>query len=170
MISWLVMTSDPRQVPTLPVLCDVELETGRTASVTVFLSITSATHAGPETLDEFLNAPRRLLPVVYPASEKHELLSRAAIVSVRVTSEISPSAEVAAPLDVDMVHAELSSGRVIDGVIKHARETRLSDFFNAAPDFFVLEDSRGPLRQQASRRLHQHVRSLCRGSIRSSMH
>ncbi len=139
------MTSDPRQVPTLPVLCDIELETGRTASVTLFLSITSAVHAGPETLDEFLNAPRRLLPVVYPASEKHELLSRHAIVSVRVTSEISPSAESAAAQDVDMVRAELSSGRVVDGVLKHVHEARLSDFFNAAPDFFALEDGAGVL-------------------------
>ncbi len=54
------MTSDPRQVPTLPVLCDIELETGRTACVTVFLSITAASHAGAETLEEFSSLDRFL--------------------------------------------------------------------------------------------------------------
>jgi hypothetical protein len=135
------MTADPRQVPTLPVLVEIDLVTGRTARVTLFLSITSETREGPETLDEFLNTPRRLLPVAN--GEKRELVSRDAIVSARVMSDISPSSEAAVAPAVDMVRAELSNGKFVDGAIKHEKESRMSDFFNAAPDFFAVEDTGG---------------------------
>ena len=135
------MTADPRQVPTLPVLVEIELATGRTARVTLFLSITSQQREGPETLDEFFNTPRRLLPVA--EGEKRELLSRDAIVSARVMSEIAPSSEAAVAPDVDMIRAQLSNGKVVDGAVKHGQETRVSDFFNAAPDFFAVEDAGG---------------------------
>src|SRR6185503_3650333 len=84
----LPMAADPRQVPTLPVSVEVELVTGRTMRATLFLSITSARREGPETLDEFLNTQRRLLPVA--DGERRELLTREAIVTVRVTSDIAP--------------------------------------------------------------------------------
>jgi hypothetical protein len=148
------MTADPRQVPTLPVLVEIELATGRTARVTLFLSITSQQREGPETLDEFFNTPRRLLPVfvrdVPPSADpstaegdKRELLSRDAIVSARVMSEISPSSDGAVALGVDMIRAQLTNGKFVDGAVKHAQETRVSDFFNAAPEFFAVEDTAG---------------------------
>ena len=142
------MSADPRQVPTLPVLVDLDLTTGRTAKVTLFLSIHSATREGPETLDEFLNTPRRLLPVADPDdATKRELVARAAIVFVRVMSEISPdSAGVAAPA-VDLVKVELTNGKTLDGAVQHGLSgsggARLSDFFNASPDFFALADTQG---------------------------
>ena len=135
------MTADPRQVPTLPVLVEIELATGRTARVTLFLSITSQQREGPETLDELFNTPRRLLPVA--EGDKRELLARDAIVSARVMSEIAPSSEGAVAPGVDMIRVELSNGKFVDGAVKHGPETRVSDFFNAAPDFFAVEDSAG---------------------------
>ena len=70
-------------------------------------------------------------------------MSRDASVSARVTSEIAPSSEAAVAPGVDMIRVELSNGKVVDGAVKHARETRVSDFFNAAPDFFAVEDAGG---------------------------
>ena len=169
MIPWSAMTADPRQVPTLPVLVEIELATGRTARVTLFLSITSQQREGPETLDEFFNTPRRLLPVA--EGDKRELLSRDAIVSARVMSEIAPSSEAAVAFGVDMIRAELSNGKVIDGAVKtRTRDARLRLLQRRSGVFRRRRRGRHRLRQQASRRLHQHVRSLCRGSIRSSMH
>ncbi len=138
------MSADPRQVPTLPVLVDLDLTTGRTAKVTLFLSIHSATREGPETLDEFLNTPRRLLPVADPDdATKRELVARTAIISVRVMSEISPhSAGVAAPA-VDLVKVELTNGKTLDGAVQHTQGARLSDFFNAPADFFAVADTLG---------------------------
>jgi hypothetical protein len=135
------MTADPRQVPTLPVLVEIDLTTGRTARVTLFLSITSAQREGAETLDEFFNTPRRLLPVA--EGDKRELVTRDAIVSARVMSEIAPSSEAAVAPGVDMIRVELTNGKFVDGAVKHAQETRVSDFFNSAPDFFAVEDSGG---------------------------
>jgi hypothetical protein len=137
------MVSDPRRLPTLPVLVEIQLETKRQERVTLFLSMASASREGPETLDDFLNTPRRLLPVAHVGGDKPELLSRDAVVSVRVMSEIAPSSDNAVAPAVDLVRAELSSGEVIDGAVRHGAESRLSDFFNAAPDFFALEDERG---------------------------
>jgi len=133
--------ADPRQVPTLPVRVDLDLVSGRAAQVTLFLSITSAHRQGPETLDEFLNASRRLLPV--SVGDKHELVAREAIVSARVTSDIAPRAEDDVPPAVDLVKVELANGKTLDGAVQHVQGTRLSDFFNAAPDFFAVEDTGG---------------------------
>ncbi len=139
------MTADPRQVPMLPVLCDVELETGRAVRVTLFLSITSASHEGAETLDEFLNASRRFFPVAQPERSDRDLLARDAVVSVRVSSDIAPSAIAQTQEDVELVRVELSNGTTVDGAVLHAHEARMSDFFNAAPDFFALQDGGGVL-------------------------
>jgi len=135
------MTADPRQVPTLPVQVELVLVSGWVARVTLFLSITSALRQGPETLDEFLNAPRRLLAIA--DGDRRELVARDAIVSVRVTSEIAPRTEEEVATAVDLVKVELSSGKTLDGAVQHAQGTRLSDFFNAAPDFFAVEDEGG---------------------------
>lgn len=138
------MSADPRQVPTLPVLVDLHLTMGRTAKVTVFLSIHSASREGPETLDEFLNTPRRLLPVADPDdASQRELVARAAIVSVRVMSEISPHSGGAVAPAVDLVRVELTNGKTLDGAVQHTQGARLSDFFNAPPDFFALADTAG---------------------------
>jgi len=137
------MSADPRQVPTLPVLVDLELATGRTAKVTLFLSIHSEVREGPETLDEFLNTPRRLLPVADPDGSKRELVARDAILSVRVTSDISPHAPGDTAPAIDLVKVELTSGKTLDGAVQHAQGARLSDFFNASPDFFALADAGG---------------------------
>lgn len=142
------MSADPRQVPTLPVLVDLDLTTGRTAKVTLFLSIHSATREGPETLDEFLNTPRRLLPVADPDdAAKRELVARAAIISVRVMSEISPHSAGAAAPAVDLVKVELANGKALDGAVQHTPSefggARLSDFFNSEHDFFALADTLG---------------------------
>lgn len=137
------MSADPRQIPTLPVLVDLDLTTGRTAKVTVFLSIHSASREGPETLDEFLNTPRRLLPVAEPDGTKRELVAREAIVAVRVMSEISPHAIGDAAPAVDLVKIELTNGKTFDGAVQHTQGARLSDFFNASPDFFALADGGG---------------------------
>ena len=136
------MSTDPRQVPTLPVLVDLDLATGRTVKGTLFLSITSARRAGPETLDEFLNTPRRLMPVHDEGKQKSDLVARDAIVMVRVMSEIAPRQDDVSPA-VDLVHVELANGKSVDGAVQHASAERLSDFFNAAPDFFSLEDGAG---------------------------
>ncbi len=125
----------------LPVLVDLELVTGRLVRSTLFLSMTSASRAGPETIDEFLNSERRVMPV--RNGEKDELTSRDAIVSVRVVSDIAPRQEPAAPPAVDLVHVELASGKTLDGAVQHPQAERLSDFFNAAPQFFAVEDSGG---------------------------
>jgi len=135
------MAADPRQVPTLPVSVEVELVTGRTMRATLFLSITSARREGPETLDEFLNTQRRLLPVA--DGERRELLTREAIVTVRVTSDIAPRTMIEVAPAVDLVKVELANGKSLDGAVQHDAGTRLSDFFNAAPDFFAMEDSAG---------------------------
>lgn len=135
------MSADPRQVPTLPVTVEADLVGGRTMRVTLFLSITSARREGPETLDEFLNTQRRLLPVA--DGERRELLAREAIVTVRVTSDIAPRTVIEVAPAVDLVKAELVNGKTLDGAVQHDAGTRLSDFFNAAPDFFALEDSAG---------------------------
>jgi hypothetical protein len=135
------MPVDPRQVPTLPVQVELALTSGRGVKVTLFLSITSALHDGPETLDEFLNAPRRLLPA--GEGDKNELVARDAIVTARVASDIAPRGEGDAAPAVDLVRVELVSGQAIDGAVQHVQGTRLSDFFNAAPDFFAVEDECG---------------------------
>jgi hypothetical protein len=136
------MGNDPRQVPTLPVLVDLDLTTGKTTRGTFFLSITSSLRAGPETLDEFLNTQRRLMPVYDDARAKSDLVTRDAIVMVRVMSEIAPRPDDVAP-NIDLVHVELTNGKTIDGAVQHAQGARLSDFFNSAPDFFALEDGAG---------------------------
>jgi hypothetical protein len=135
------VTADPRQVPTLPVAVDLDLVNGRSAKVTLFLAIASAHRQGPETLDEFFNAPRRLLPV--DTGDRRQLVARAAIVSARVTSDIAPRAEGEVPQAVDLVKVELVSGKTLDGAVQHEQGTRLSDFFNAPPDFFAVEDDAG---------------------------
>jgi hypothetical protein len=135
------VTADPRQVPTLPVLVDLALVSERSMRVTLFLSMSAAGHAGPETLDAFLNTQRRLMPVSDEAG-KGELVSRDAIVLVRVMSEIAPRSDDVAPV-IELVHVELVNGKTIDGTLQHAQGTRLSDFFNAQPDFFALEDGVG---------------------------
>ncbi|HEY1960334.1 MAG TPA: hypothetical protein VGH28_32210 [Polyangiaceae bacterium] len=135
------MSADPRQVPTLPVTVEVDLASGRTLRATLFLSITSSRREGPETLDEFFNTARRLLPVA--VGDKRELVTREAIVTVRVTSDIAPrDAEEVAPA-IDLVKVELASGKSLDGAVRHDAGTRLSDFFNDAPDFFAVEDTGG---------------------------
>jgi hypothetical protein len=137
------MSADPRQVPTLPVLVELELVTGRAAKVTLFLSIHSATREGPETLDEFLNSQRRLLPVAEPDGTKRELVARDAILLVRVMSDISPHAQGHDAPAVDLVKIELANGKTVDGAVQHTQCARLSDFFNASPDFFALADTAG---------------------------
>lgn len=136
------MASDPRQVPTLPVLVDVDLATGKSLHGTLSLSITSSVRAGPETLDEFLNTPRRLMPVFDDKRGKSDLVSRDAIVLVRVMSEIAPRHEDVSPA-VDFVRVELSNGKTVDGAVQHAPGERLSDYFNGAADFFCLEGDGG---------------------------
>jgi hypothetical protein len=136
------MANDPRQVPTLPVLVELDLVAGRTMRGTLSLSITSALRAGPETLDEFLNTHRRLMPVFKETEQKSELVSRDAIIVVRVMSDIAPRHDDISPA-IDLVHVELSNGKTIDGAVQHVQGERLSDFFNAAPDFFALEDGGG---------------------------
>jgi hypothetical protein len=136
------MSDDPRQLPTLPVLVSVDLVTGRAMRGTLSLSITSAVRAGPETLDDFLNTTRRLVPVRDEEGSKGELVARDAIVLVRVMSEIAPRHDDVSPA-VDLVHVELVNGKTLDGAVQHAQGARLSDFFNGADDFFALEDSAG---------------------------
>jgi hypothetical protein len=136
------MSADPRQLPTLPVLVSLDLVTGRTMRGTLSLSMSSSVRAGPETLDEFLNTQRRLMPVRDEAGSKGELVARDAIVLVRVMSEIAPRPEDVSPA-IDLVHVELVNGKTLDGAVQHVQEARLSDFFNSAPDFFALEDSAG---------------------------
>ncbi len=140
------MSQDPRQLPTLPVLVHLDLVTGRTMRGTVSLSITSATHAGPETLEELLNASRRLMPVQNESGDKGELVARDAIVLVRVMSEIGPRPTEDASPTIDLVHIELATGKAIDGALlraQHQDGTRLSDYFNSEADFFAVEDGGG---------------------------
>lgn len=122
-------------------MVDVDLVDRRVIHVTLFLSITSALRDGPETLDEFLNTPRRLLPVA--DGERRELLARDAIVCVRVTSDIAPRIPEEVAPAVDLVRVELASGRTVDGAVQHAQGARLSDFFNEPTDFFAVEDEGG---------------------------
>ncbi len=137
--------TDPRQVPTLPVVVDVDLVNGRRLEGTLFLSITSSHRDGPETLDEFLNTARRCLPV--QRGETGELVTRDAIVSVRVTSDIAPRPPEDVSPAVDLVRVELANGKSLEGAVQHGPTdsggTRLSDFFNAEPDFFAVEDDGG---------------------------
>jgi hypothetical protein len=137
------VTDDPRQIPTLPVLVELELTTGRTLRGTLFLSITSALRAGPETLEEFLNAERHMVPVRDDAREASDLVARDAVVLVRLVSDIAPREEDMVATDVDLVEIELSNGKTIDGAVEHAQGGRLSDFFNVAQDFFAIEGGGG---------------------------
>jgi hypothetical protein len=136
------MVADPRQVPTLPVLVEINLVTGRSTRGTLSLSITSSVRAGPETLDEFLNTPRRLVPVFDEKLDKSVLVSRDAVVLVRVMSEIAPRQDDVSPA-VDLVHVELANGKTVDGAVQHEQGARLSDFFNDSRDFFAVEDGAG---------------------------
>ena len=124
--------TDPRQVPTLPVVVDVDLVNGRRLEGTLFLSITSSHRDGPETLDEFLNTSRRCLPV--QRAETSELVTRDAIVSVRVTSDIAPRPPDEVSPAVDLVRVELANGKSLDGAVQHDEGTRLSDFFAVEDD------------------------------------
>jgi hypothetical protein len=137
--------SDPRQLPTLPVLVDLELSRGHVMHATLFLSMTAAGREGPETLDDFLNTPRRLLPVHVEGrdDQKSELVSRDAIVLVRVMSEIAPRPDSGAEPAVDLVRIELSNGKTIDAAVQHPSGERLSEFFNSAPEFFSTTDEQG---------------------------
>jgi|HubBroStandDraft_1064217.scaffolds.fasta_scaffold348440_1 hypothetical protein len=136
------MADDTRHVPTLPVPVELGLATGRTVRGTVSLSITSPMRSDPETLDEFLNTKRWFIPLQDEARQNGNLVARDAIAVVRLVSEIAPRSVDIAPA-IDLIHVELSTGQVVDGALQHGQRERLSDFFNAVPDFFALDDGDG---------------------------
>ena len=135
---------DPRQVPMLSIDAELQLAGGTSARVTLFLSTRSPRHDGPETLGEFLDAPRRFLPV--RTERGNGLVARDAIVTVRVAKDVEAGRPDAPPPAIDMVRIALENGAAIDGVLLHpaaGNRARLSDFFNTAPDFFAVEDEGG---------------------------
>jgi len=43
----------------------------------------------------------------------------------------------------DLVRVLLSNRKTVDGAVQHTQGGRISEFFNAAPDFFAVEDTGG---------------------------
>jgi hypothetical protein len=132
--------------PTLERPVVIVLAGGEEARVTLYLASLSSRHAGPETLEEFLNAPARFVAVRYP-NGGHALVRRDAVLLVRAAAESRSAVDDLASLpSIDLVHVRLDGGAELDGVLQRvdsAPRTRLSDYFNDAPRFFPLEVSGG---------------------------
>lgn len=133
-------------VPKDPIEVVLVYEGGRREAVTIFLDLTTRAHEGPETIEDFLNAPRRFLPVRHGADAA--LVSRVAIAMVRVPPEVQGVArrEVEGVSAVDMVRVLVLGGGEVSGVLAHVNvdgRARPSDHLNGPDDFFAIEDDVG---------------------------
>lgn len=123
------------EVPVVPEHVSVLLATEGWQEVTIYLSATSRTHGGPETLLEFLNHERPFLPAHLAKTGKAGLLGHGSIVALRAKSG-APEDEA-----IDLVKVTIEGGQVFEGVLAHPRsEThpRVSDALNQGGAYFAL--------------------------------
>jgi len=132
------------RIPMLPVEAEVLLLGHSRARVTLHLTTQSSRHSGPETVDEFLNSPRRFIPAHERSTGRAMLLNREVLAWVCVgrdaPMERDREAHVAAMMD--MVRVELVDGSELEGTLRDvsaAPSDRLSDVFNHPDQFFPLE-------------------------------
>jgi hypothetical protein len=143
--------SDPRsayRALTHPVEARIRLATGKVEEGILFLGSRSASHSGPETLDEFLNHPRSFVPVRSKRTGQSYLLNRESIERVEVdrSAPILFHIEEKIATNVELVRLELTDGSVLEGTLcfaPHPDQPRLSDYFNHDPIFVPLEIGTG---------------------------
>ena len=126
------------------------LTTGTTVKGCFFLSGSSASHAGPERVDDLLNAETGFFPFELNAGTiPHTVLyNRGQIVMVRlleetVEAQLDPGYDVATER---LVHMLLSNGEAIDGKVRVYRPSgrdRLSDYTRAPECFRYVETPGG---------------------------
>jgi hypothetical protein len=140
-------TQSQYRIPTQPVRVRLVLEGGKAAAageeVILYLPGNAATHAGAETLEEFLNRPRRFVPAKSVPSGRNRLVSRAAIVKIVAGGEAAHGAVTPC---VDLVRVNLADGSFVEGLLLSEtapEHPRLSDFFNQPESFFAVRTEDG---------------------------
>jgi hypothetical protein len=138
----------PYEALTHPVDACIRLATGKVEEGVLFLSSRSASHAGPETLDEFLNHQRSFLPVRSKKTGRSHLVNRESIQRVEVdgSAPILFRIEEKVATNVELVRLELTDGSVLEGTLcfaPHPDQARLSDYFNNEAAFVPVEIGTG---------------------------
>lgn len=105
----------------------------------LFVSPTSPSHDGCESVSELFNGPRRFLPLELEQGQVI-LLQKEAVVTVL----LAESEQGAIPQSASRLPAalHLASGKVVNGIVRQdlPREyPRLSDYLNQSPRFFTVE-------------------------------
>lgn len=142
---------DPRsdyRIPTHPVEAKLILSEGREEEVTLFLRAVAETHSGPESIDEFLNGPRRFIPVKSNGTGKSYLVQRDFIQRVDVGENAPILSHMTPDLasGIDVVRIEMTNAVVLEGTLacfQPPEHRRLSDFFNMEETFIPLEVNEG---------------------------
>ena len=138
----------PYEALTHPVEARVALSTGQVEEVILFLGSRAPSHAGPETLDEFLNHERPFLPVKSKTTEQSFLVNRQLVQRVEVDESAPVLFHIEGKLatSIDLIRLELTDGEVLEGTLCSAQppeRPRLSDYFNQDPLFVPLEIGSG---------------------------
>lgn len=137
-------SASPYRVPTSPVNAKLVFIEGRVEEVTLFLSSLSGIHAGPESLDEFLNHTRQFIPVKSKAKDESFLVNRENLQRVEVGLEapvLFRMEDKMAPC-VDLVRFEMANGAMVEGMLQSSGPTekgRLSDSFNQSQTFIPIQ-------------------------------
>jgi hypothetical protein len=136
---------DDIRIPTLPVEVAVRTSRGDSRRVTIFLSRTSSFHEGPETLDEFLNAPRPFLPA-QSADGLSYLVGREAVVCVSASSSAPVLSKMPGRVasSIHFVRLLLEDGTEVEGTMAAnlpLAHSRVSDAFNQADTFVPIESA-----------------------------
>src|SRR5690349_15309960 len=138
------MNDEEMRVPIAPIEVEFTVSDGSVFEGTIFLSLNSPLHDGPETLDEFFNSPRSFLPV--RAKTGFLLLGADSILMAR--------ADAGTPLlsrlpgravgSVFLVRLRLENGAEVEGTLASnlpPELSRASDAFNHSETFLPIETS-----------------------------
>jgi hypothetical protein len=138
------MYDEELQVPIAPYEVEFTISDGSRLEGTIFLSLNSPLHDGPETLDEFFNSSRSFLPV--RSAGAFLLLGADSILLAKAPAEAPllsrlPGRVVA---NVYLVRLRLDNGIELEGTLSSnlpPELSRASDAFNQPGNFLPIESS-----------------------------
>ncbi len=132
------------RIPIAPIQVEFTVSDGSVFEGTIFLSLNSPLHDGPETLDEFFNSARSFLPV----------RAKAGFLLLGSDSILIAKADAQAPLlsrlpgravgSVLLVRLRLDNGAEVEGTFASSLPpelSRASDAFNQSGTFLPIESS-----------------------------
>jgi len=136
------------RIPMNRLSIQLRLADGSEKNADIFLHTVSDSHSGPETVDEFLNGPRSFIPCLLTESSDPYLCNKEMILSVEGVEdgEVILRDAGSEPTAVHRVRIGLAGGRRFEGDLQvwlPAESCRVSDFLNAADQFFPVHREDG---------------------------